>query len=71
MVQKHRGERHAANEVTDDIERFANTDSMHYAGSNVGNYPGVMAIECESHGKPFCLDVTLPPLATIVLKPQR
>jgi 1,4-alpha-glucan branching enzyme len=48
-----------------------NTDSMFYSGSNVGNYPGVAAIECESHGKPFCLDVTLPPLATIVLKPQR
>jgi 1,4-alpha-glucan branching enzyme len=48
-----------------------NTDSAYYSGSNVGNYPGVTAIECESHGKPFCIDVTLPPLATIVLKPQR
>ena len=48
-----------------------NTDSMFYGGSNMGNYPGVSAIECESHGKPYCIEVTLPPLATIVLKPQR
>jgi 1,4-alpha-glucan branching enzyme len=48
-----------------------NTDSMYYGGSNMGNYPGINAIQCESHGKPFCLDVTLPPLSVVVLKPQR
>ena len=48
-----------------------NSDSTFYGGSNVGNYPGINAIQCESHGKPFCLDVTLPPLATVVLKPRR
>jgi len=45
-----------------------NSDSAYYGGSNVGNYPGVMAHERESHGRPFSLELTLPPLATIVLK---
>jgi 1,4-alpha-glucan branching enzyme len=48
-----------------------NTDSMYYGGSNMGNYPGIMAEQSESHGKPFSVQVTLPPLATVVLKPQR
>jgi 1,4-alpha-glucan branching enzyme len=48
-----------------------NSDSAFYGGSNVGNYPGVNAQACESHGRPFCVELTLPPLAVIVLKPQR
>jgi 1,4-alpha-glucan branching enzyme len=48
-----------------------NTDSVYYGGSNMGNYPGINAEQSESHGKPFSIQVTLPPLATIVLKPQR
>jgi 1,4-alpha-glucan branching enzyme len=48
-----------------------NSDSAYYGGSNVGNYPGVMAQESESHGRPFSVELTLPPLSVMVLKPQR
>jgi 1,4-alpha-glucan branching enzyme len=48
-----------------------NTDSMYYGGSNLGNFPGITAAQSESHGKPFSIEVTLPPLAVVVLKPQR
>lgn len=45
-----------------------NTDSSYYAGSNVGNYPGVEAEQHESHGRPYSLRLTIPPLAALVLK---
>ncbi len=48
-----------------------NTDSAYYGGSNVGNYPGLQAEESESHGRPYSLLMTLPPLAVVVFKPQR
>ncbi|TWU25775.1 1,4-alpha-glucan branching protein GlgB [Bythopirellula polymerisocia] len=48
-----------------------NTDSKYYGGSNVGNYPGLQAEESESHGRPYSLLMTLPPLAVVVFKPQR
>ncbi|MCC6492213.1 MAG: 1,4-alpha-glucan branching protein GlgB [Pirellulales bacterium] len=48
-----------------------NSDSQFYGGSNVGNFPGVMAEASESHGRPFSVQMTLPPLGVVVLKPQR
>jgi 1,4-alpha-glucan branching enzyme len=48
-----------------------NSDSEYYGGSNVGNFPGVMAEQRESHGRPFSVELTLPPLSVVVLKPQR
>jgi 1,4-alpha-glucan branching enzyme len=42
-----------------------NTDSVLYGGSNVGNAGAVTAGDRPWHGLPFCLDVTLPPLATV------
>jgi 1,4-alpha-glucan branching enzyme len=48
-----------------------NSDSAYYGGSNVGNFPGVMAEESESHGRPFSISLTLPPLSVVVLKPTR
>ena len=47
-----------------------NTDSAFYGGSNVGNYPGVTADDMESHSRPYSLELTLPPLSTIILKPD-
>ncbi len=45
-----------------------NTDSEIYAGSNSGNYGGVWA-HPESHaGRPFHIQVTLPPLGVVFLK---
>ena len=51
------------------IERL-NTDSQVYGGSNVGNAGAVTAAEIPCHGRPFSLDLVLPPLATLVLVPQ-
>ena len=47
-----------------------NTDSQAYGGSNVGNAGAVMAAAIPCHGRPFSLDLILPPLATLVLVPQ-
>ena len=47
-----------------------NSDSTFYGGSNLGNYPGLMAENSESHGRPASLLMTLPPLSTVVLKPE-
>ena len=45
-----------------------NTDAAVYGGSNLGNGGGAVTEEVESHGQAVSLSVTLPPLATIVLK---
>ena len=52
-------------------QEIYNSDSTFYGGSNVGNGPGVMAEPQESHGRPASIVITLPPLATVVFKPQR
>jgi 1,4-alpha-glucan branching enzyme len=49
------------------IERL-NTDSSAYGGSNVGNLGGMEARETSWHGQPFSVELTLPPLATVVLE---
>ncbi len=48
-----------------------NTDSALYGGSDVGNAGAVQSRSVECHGRPFSIDLILPPLATIVLKPER
>jgi 1,4-alpha-glucan branching enzyme len=48
-----------------------NSDSSYYGGSNLGNFPGLTAQASESHGRPASLALTLPPLSTVVLKPER
>jgi 1,4-alpha-glucan branching enzyme len=45
-----------------------NTDSALYGGGNVGNGGRVTAQAIPSHGQPFSIVVTLPPLAALVLK---
>jgi 1,4-alpha-glucan branching enzyme len=45
-----------------------NSDSAHYWGSNVGNAGGVQTQEIPFHGYDQSLSLTLPPLATIMLK---
>ena len=47
-----------------------NTDAAVYGGSNVGNNGGVVTEGVTSHGKPQSVVLTLPPLATIVLRAQ-
>ena len=52
-------------------QEIFNSDSEYYAGSNVGNFPGVMAEPVEGHGRPASVEVTLPPLGVVILKPQQ
>jgi len=47
-----------------------NSDSEYYGGSNVGNHPGRLASSPGHHGRDFSIQVTLPPLAIVVLKPK-
>ena len=45
-----------------------NSDSRHYGGSNVGNYPGVTTSTDGLPAGRFVIRVTLPPLAMVVFK---
>lgn len=50
-------------------KELINTDASVYGGSGVGNGGGVHAGDEASHGWPHCLDLVLPPLATLMLMP--
>jgi 1,4-alpha-glucan branching enzyme len=45
-----------------------NSDAREYAGSGMGNMGGVQAEEIPTHGRPFSLNLTLPPLAALFFK---
>jgi len=45
-----------------------NSDGREYAGSGMGNLGGVNAEEIPMHGRPFSLNLTLPPLAALFFK---
>jgi len=49
-------------------EEILNTDSHLYGGSNVGNSGGAWAREGAHAGRPFHLELTLPPLGVLFLK---
>jgi 1,4-alpha-glucan branching enzyme len=49
------------------VERV-NTDAAVYGGSNVGNSGGVPSAPVPAHGRPYSLQLTLPPLATLILE---
>jgi len=49
-------------------EELLNSDAELYGGSNAGNAGGVEADPIERHGRPYSLDLTLPPLAGLILK---
>jgi 1,4-alpha-glucan branching enzyme len=48
-----------------------NSDAGIYGGSNQGNAGGVMAEPVAHHGRPFSLELTLPPLGILYLKLER
>ena len=48
-----------------------NSDSSEYWGSNIGNSGGVLAEEVQWHGRPYSINITLPPLAVVVFKPAK
>jgi 1,4-alpha-glucan branching enzyme len=45
-----------------------NSDSSLYGGSGLGNSGGAQASPASVHGRPYSLDITLPPLATVFFK---
>ncbi len=47
-----------------------NSDGQEYAGSGMGNGGGQMAESKKQHGRPFSLELTLPPLAAVFFKPE-
>jgi 1,4-alpha-glucan branching enzyme len=49
-------------------QEIFNSDSEHYWGSGVGNAGGAMAEEHHSHGRPFSLNINLPPLGALFFK---
>jgi 1,4-alpha-glucan branching enzyme len=51
------------------VEIF-NSDAGVYGGSDVGNGGAVHATHRPSHGQPFSTTLTLPPLATILLRSE-
>ncbi len=47
-----------------------NSDATDYGGSGIGNLGGVQAEGLATHGRPFSLNLTLPPLAAVFLKAE-
>jgi 1,4-alpha-glucan branching enzyme len=45
-----------------------NSDGEAYGGSGMGNFGGVVAENIPTHGRPFSLNLTLPPLGAVFLK---
>lgn len=48
-----------------------NSDSAHYGGSNLGNQGHVAVEKIHSHGFPQSISLTLPPLACLILEPEK
>jgi 1,4-alpha-glucan branching enzyme len=53
-----------------DWTELLNTDADAYAGSGVGNLGVVRADQGDHHGQPASATLTVPPLATLWLRPQ-
>ncbi len=47
-----------------------NSDAKEYGGSGMGNLGGVVAAEQPAHGRPYSLNLTLPPLSAVFLKAE-
>ena len=51
-------------------KEILNSDAPIYGGSAQGNFGGVEAYPFPSHGRPFSISITLPPLAVVLFKPD-
>jgi 1,4-alpha-glucan branching enzyme len=54
--------------VAGSYREILNSDSAYYGGSNLGNPLPIAARAQPRHGLPFTIEVTLPPLAGVVLE---
>lgn len=52
-------------------DEILNTDAEEYGGSGVGNFGSVTADEVPWSGRPASVELTLPPLAALYLRPRR
>jgi 1,4-alpha-glucan branching enzyme len=50
-------------------QELLNSDAEIYGGSGHGNFGGLESAEVPFHGRPFSLNLTLPPLGVLVLRP--
>jgi 1,4-alpha-glucan branching enzyme len=49
---------------------IVNSDAIEYGGSGHGNFGGVTATAAPWHGRPYSLEVVLPPLGALYFEPQ-
>jgi 1,4-alpha-glucan branching enzyme len=47
-----------------------NSDAPLYGGSGQGNFGGLSAVPLPIHGRPFSLNMTLPPLGIVIFRPE-
>ena len=51
-------------------QELLNTDAAIYGGSDTGNAGGVTSEPIPHHGRDHSIELTLPPLAALILKPE-
>jgi 1,4-alpha-glucan branching enzyme len=51
-------------------KEILNSDAVLYGGSGQGNFGGLAAAPLPIHGRPFSLNMTLPPLGIVVFQPE-
>jgi 1,4-alpha-glucan branching enzyme len=47
-----------------------NSDAGEYGGTGWGNFGGLVAETISFHGRPFSINLTLPPLGAVFLKSE-
>jgi len=52
-------------------DEILNSDAPLYGGSGQGNFGGLRAAPVSCHGRPYLLNVTVPPLGLVAFKPRR
>ena len=55
--------------VDGEWKELLNSDATEYGGSGVGNLGAVKAEDIPSHGRPYSVAITLPPLGCLFLRP--
>jgi 1,4-alpha-glucan branching enzyme len=51
-------------------KEILNSDALLYGGSGQGNLGGLSAIPLPIHGRPFTLNMRLPPLGVVAFRPE-
>jgi 1,4-alpha-glucan branching enzyme len=51
-------------------KEILNSDAVVYGGSGQGNFGGLTAMPLPIHGRPYSLNMTLPPLGIVVFRPE-